>query len=69
MGSITPAPACLRASKVPPPMSLHAAAPALVSLAEGSNAHHSLNPIETGGGALLVLLILLFVTSRFNKDR
>jgi hypothetical protein len=50
-------------------MSLHATAPALALLAEGNANHSSLNPLFTGGGALLVLLVLLFLTTRFNKDR
>ena len=31
--------------------------------------HHSLNPFLTGGGALFVLLLLLWVITRFNRDR
>lgn len=55
-------------------MSLHSTALNLVSLAEGAGAEHggnhdSLNPYVTGGGALLVLLLLLWVTTRFNRDR
>jgi hypothetical protein len=51
-------------------MSLHAAAaPVRSLLAESSDAHHSLNPFVTGGGALAVLLVLLYLTTRFNKDR
>ncbi|MFV2120408.1 hypothetical protein ACE14D_19005 [Streptomyces sp. Act-28] len=52
--------------------SLHAAAAHLVTLAEGSEHsgnHESLNPYLTGGGALLALLLLLWVTTRFNRDR
>ncbi|MCD0482716.1 hypothetical protein [Streptacidiphilus sp. ASG 303] len=45
-----------------------AAAHALSLLAEGGN-HDSLNPALTGGGALLALLVLLFITTRFNRDR
>lgn len=37
-------------------------------LAEGGN-HDSLNPLLTGGGALFVLLLLLWITTRFNRDR
>ena len=40
----------------------------LTSLAEGSN-HDSLNPLLTGGGALFILLLLLYITTRFNRDR
>lgn len=42
--------------------------PALTSIAEGGN-HESLNPYLTGGAALFILLLLLFVTTRFNRDR
>ncbi|MFD0347453.1 hypothetical protein ACFQ0M_18115 [Kitasatospora aburaviensis] len=31
--------------------------------------HDSLNPYLTGGGALFILLLLLYVTTRFNRDR
>ncbi len=48
-------------------MSIHAL-PALTSIAEGGN-HNSLNPYLTGGAALFILLLLLFVTTRFNRDR
>jgi hypothetical protein len=41
---------------------------ALTTLAEGGN-HDSLNPYVTGGGALFVLLLLLWLTTRFNRDR
>jgi hypothetical protein len=41
---------------------------ALAPLAEGGN-HQSLSPFLTGGGALFVLLLLLWITSRFNRDR
>ncbi|WP_327069227.1 hypothetical protein OG500_26030 [Kitasatospora sp. NBC_01250] len=44
------------------------ALPALTSLAEGSN-HQSLNPLLTGGSALFILFLLLFVVTRFNRDR
>ena len=42
--------------------------PALSSIAEGGN-HESLNPFLTGGAALFILLLLLYVTTRFNRDR
>ncbi|MFJ6215204.1 hypothetical protein ACIQGZ_18005 [Streptomyces sp. NPDC092296] len=45
-----------------------AAAPALSLLAEGGT-HDSLNPILTGGGALFALVLLLFIATRFNRDR
>jgi hypothetical protein len=41
---------------------------ALSSLAEGGH-HDSLNPYLTGGGALFALLLLLWITTRFNQDR
>ncbi|WP_187645661.1 hypothetical protein [Streptomyces sp. TRM49041] len=52
--------------------SLHTAATHLVTLAQGSEHggnHESLNPYVTGGGALLALLLMLWVTTRFNRDR
>ncbi|GAA4695648.1 hypothetical protein [Streptomyces buecherae] len=36
---------------------------------EHSGKHDSLNPYLTGGGALFVLLLLLWITTRFNRDR
>ncbi|MCX5382476.1 hypothetical protein [Streptomyces sp. NBC_00083] len=53
-------------------MSLHSTAANLVSLAEGAEHggnHNSLEPWMTGGGALLALLLLLWITTRFNRDR
>ncbi|MEV5276352.1 MULTISPECIES: hypothetical protein [unclassified Streptomyces] len=54
-------------------MSLHSTAANLVSLAEGAEHgggnHESLQPWMTGGGALLILLVLLWITTRFNRDR
>lgn len=41
---------------------------AMASLAEGGH-HNSLNPYLTGGGALFALLVLLWITTRFNRDR
>ncbi|MEV7024923.1 hypothetical protein [Kitasatospora sp. NPDC093558] len=47
-----------------------AALPVLNLLADGEGGNHdSLNPYLTGGAALFVLLLLLFVTTRFNRDR
>ncbi|MBP0458437.1 hypothetical protein [Streptomyces montanisoli] len=40
----------------------------LATLAEGGG-HESLSPYLTGGGALFILLLLLWVTTRFNRDR
>ncbi|WP_182442042.1 hypothetical protein [Streptacidiphilus sp. PB12-B1b] len=50
-------------------MSLPAVAPVLSLLADDGGNHASLNPIVTGGGALIIFLILLFAVTRFNKDR
>ncbi|MER7757235.1 hypothetical protein [Kitasatospora sp. NPDC097643] len=51
-------------------MSTAAALPVLNLLAEGDEVNHdSLNPYLTGGAALFILLLLLFVTTRFNRDR
>ncbi|GGU58475.1 hypothetical protein GCM10010211_24310 [Streptomyces albospinus] len=52
-------------------MSLHSTAQSLVTLAEGGmkgGNHDSLNPFITGGGALFILLLLLWITTRFNRD-
>ncbi|MET9292675.1 hypothetical protein [Streptomyces sp. NPDC003077] len=57
---------------VSPTMSLHTTAQHLVSLAEagkGGGGHESLSPYVTGGGALIALLLLLWITTRFNRDR
>ncbi|NGO67910.1 hypothetical protein [Streptomyces boncukensis] len=35
----------------------------------GGENHESLSPLLTGGGALLALILLLWVTTRFNRDR
>lgn len=54
-------------------MSLPSSANALVALAaeggEHGGEHASLSPYLTGGGALLALLLLLWITTRFNRDR
>jgi hypothetical protein len=52
---------------VPQTMTAHIAA-ALAPLAEGGN-HQSLSPFLTGGGALFILLLLLWIVTRFNRDR
>ncbi|MFI8106305.1 hypothetical protein ACIQUQ_33155 [Streptomyces sp. NPDC101118] len=55
-------------------MSLLSTAHDLVVLASeggeqhGGN-HDSLNPYLTGGGALFILLLMLWVTTRLNRDR
>ncbi|BAJ28409.1 MULTISPECIES: hypothetical protein [Kitasatospora] len=46
-----------------------AALPAIARLAEEGGNHDSLNPLLTGGSALFILLLLLFITTRFNRDR
>ncbi|MER6303975.1 hypothetical protein ABT247_31085 [Kitasatospora sp. NPDC001539] len=47
-----------------------AALPVMNLLAEGEGGNHdSLNPALTGGAALFILLLLLFITTRFNRDR
>ncbi len=53
-------------------MSLPSTAAQLVTLAaEGEHGgnHESLSPYLTGGGAFFVLLLLLWITTRFNRDR
>lgn len=47
-----------------------AAASALTTLAESSHGgnHPSLSPYLTGFGALGILLLLLWITTRFNRD-
>ncbi|MFD3662945.1 hypothetical protein ACFWVF_20490 [Streptomyces sp. NPDC058659] len=54
-------------------MSLHSTAANLVTLAEGAaehgGNHDSLSPYLTGLGALGALLLLLWITTRFNRDR
>jgi hypothetical protein len=54
-------------------MSFHSTAAHLVSLAaegeEHGGNHESLNAYLTGGGALFILLLLLWITTRFNRDR
>ncbi|WP_185921704.1 hypothetical protein [Streptomyces sp. WAC06614] len=55
-------------------MSLPSTAQSLVLLAsEGAETHggnhDSLNPYLTGGAALVILLLMLWVTTRLNRDR
>ncbi len=55
-------------------MNLTSTAHSLVLLAsEGAEQHggnhDSLNPYLTGGGAFVVLLLMLWVTTRLNRDR
>jgi hypothetical protein len=37
--------------------------------AEHGGNHESISPYLTGGGALFALLLLLWITTRFNRDR
>ncbi|MEV5318240.1 hypothetical protein AB0K92_11375 [Streptomyces sp. NPDC052687] len=54
-------------------MSLHTTTAQLVTLAseggEHGGNHESLSPLLTGGGAFVILMLLLWVTTRFNRDR
>ncbi|MFI2432143.1 hypothetical protein [Streptomyces sp. NPDC018693] len=54
-------------------MSFHSAAAQLVTIAaegeEHGGNHDSLNPYVTGGGAFIVLMLLLWITTLFNRDR
>ncbi|KJK41581.1 membrane protein [Streptomyces variegatus] len=54
-------------------MSFHSTAAQLVTLAaegeEHGGNHESLSPYLTGGSALFILLLLLWITTRFNRDR
>ncbi|SDK62638.1 MULTISPECIES: hypothetical protein [Streptomyces] len=54
-------------------MSLTASAAQLVTLAseggEHGGNHESLNAYVIGGGAFLALMLLLWITTRFNRDR
>ncbi|MFB8207129.1 MULTISPECIES: hypothetical protein [unclassified Streptomyces] len=54
-------------------MSLTSTAHQLVTVAaegaEHGGNHNSLEPIVTGGGAFVALLLLLWITTRFNRDR
>ncbi|GAA0908249.1 hypothetical protein [Streptomyces thermoalcalitolerans] len=51
-------------------MSFYSAAAPLVDLAEGGGStHEGLDPLVVGGSALIILLLLLWITTRFNRDR
>ncbi|MEU8751376.1 hypothetical protein DMH25_19830 [Streptomyces sp. WAC 01325] len=54
-------------------MSLHSAAAQFVTLAaegeEHGGNHDSISPLVTGGGAFIILMLLLWITTRFNRDR
>ncbi|MET7761673.1 hypothetical protein [Streptomyces sp. NPDC005336] len=49
------------------------AAHALTTLAaeggEHTDTHPTISPFMTGGGALVILFLLLWITTRFNRDR
>lgn len=52
-------------------MNLASSAYALAQLAQGGEhgSQHTHSPFVVGGFALGVLLLLLFLTTRFNRDR
>ncbi|MFD7746128.1 hypothetical protein ACFV2V_06240 [Streptomyces sp. NPDC059698] len=54
-------------------MSLTSTAHQLATLAsgggEGGGNHESLNPYVVGAGAFIALMLLLWITTRFNRDR
>ncbi len=54
-------------------MSFHSAAAQLVTLAaegeEHGGNHNSISPWLTGGAAFVILMLLLWITTRFNRDR
>lgn len=53
-------------------MSFQSTAAQLITLAaEGEHGgnHDSISPYVTGGGAFVVLMLMLWVTTRFNRDR
>ncbi|WP_431044491.1 hypothetical protein ACQUSR_22995 [Streptomyces sp. P1-3] len=54
-------------------MTAYSTAHTLATLAseggEHGGNHESISPYMTGGAALFILLLLLWVTTRFNRDR
>ncbi|WP_432252206.1 hypothetical protein [Streptomyces sp. HNM1019] len=36
---------------------------------EHTDTHSSISPFMTGGAALVILFLLLWITTRFNRDR
>ncbi|WP_171904209.1 hypothetical protein [Streptomyces abyssalis] len=50
------------------PSTAHHAFAALASEG-GEHGHDPVLPYLTGGGSLLALLLLLWITTRFNRDR
>jgi hypothetical protein len=51
------------------PSTAHQAFLTLASEGGEHGEHDPLLPYLTGGGALLALLLLLWITTRFNRDR
>ncbi|MDT3396992.1 hypothetical protein RKE29_10085 [Streptomyces sp. B1866] len=54
-------------------MTAYSTAHALATLAaeggEHGGNHESISPYLTGGAALAILLLMLWITTRFNRDR
>jgi hypothetical protein len=54
-------------------MSLHSPAAQLATLAaeggEHGGNHASISPLMTGGAAFVILVLLLWIVTRFNRDR
>ncbi|MFI0240023.1 hypothetical protein [Streptomyces sp. NPDC016845] len=54
-------------------MSLPSTAAQLATLAaeggEHGGNHESISPLVTGGAAFIILILLLWITTRFNRDR
>ncbi|WP_394434178.1 hypothetical protein [Streptomyces sp. SGAir0957] len=54
-------------------MSLQSTAAQLATLAaeggEHGGNHESISPLMTGGAAFVILMLLLWITTRFNRDR
>ena len=51
------------------PSTAHHAFAALASEGGEHGGHDPVLPFITGGGSLLALLLLLWITTRFNRDR
>ncbi|WP_170837726.1 hypothetical protein [Streptomyces sp. TP-A0874] len=51
------------------PSSVHSLVVLAAEGGEHSDHDPSLNPLLTGGGVLFVLLLLLWIITRFNRDR
>lgn len=52
-------------------MNLASSAYTLTHLAQGGEhaSQHSFNPMVVGGAGLAILMVLLLITTRFNRDR